>query len=633
MYRLSSSKKTIGVSDQRGTPEDKTQFTGSRVACVHDLVAVQAALYPSNLAIQGSGVVTYSQLDKRANRLAHHLRRSGVGPDVLVGVCLNRSAELMVAALGVLKAGGAYIPLDPNSPQERLAHMLNEAQPRVLLTDRPTAKRLPKGNWQTVRIDVDGSQIARYSMSSMESGVRPENLAYVIYTSGSTGRPKGVQIAHDSLLNLVRWHQQAFEVTASDRASQLASPGFDAAVWEVWPYLASGASIHITKDDSRSDPENLRDWLVKQRITIGFVPTPLAERLIALEWPAETALRTMLTGADTLRRYPPADLPFQLVNNYGPTECTVVATSGPVSSSDRSEILPSIGRPISHVQIYILDERMQQVPAGSAGEIFIGGAGVARGYLNAPELTESKFISNPFDANSDGRLYRTGDLARFLPDGQISFLGRIDEQIKVRGYRIEPNEVVTVLNQHPAVVSSAVVAYEGSGGDRYLAAYVVPRRDSQVTAEALESFLGERLPDYMVPSVFELIESLPVTSNGKLDRTSLPAPHPVNRIADDACIAPRSVVEQRLVDILSELLHIELVDVNANFFLLGGHSLLGAQLSSEIRETFGVQLSLRSIFASPTAAGLSLEIEKLLLAEVESMTPDQVDKALSQNRP
>jgi len=362
------------------------------------------------------------------------------------------------------------------------------------------------------------------------------------------------------------------------------------------------------------------------------VPTALAEQIIALDWPRESALRILLTGADMLHCYPPPSLPFTLVNNYGPTECTVVATSGTVLPNP-NDGPPPIGRPISNLNIYILDERLQQVPVGQPGEICIGGASVGRGYLNSPELSAVKFISNPFPSSgNDRRLYRTGDVGRYLPDGQILFLGRLDEQIKIRGYRVEPNEVVAALNTHPAVRASAVVAREHTGIDKHLIAYVVRTPGSQLTASALQNFLRQRLPEYMIPRVFIGLESLPLTPNGKIDRSNLPTPDINNTIADDEVVAPRTVIQQRLVKILAKLLTVELVGIHDNFFLRGGHSLLAAQLIGAIRDAFGAELPLRTIFDSPTAAGLSVEIEKWLLAKIESFTSEDFRTVLIEKR-
>jgi amino acid adenylation domain-containing protein len=511
--------------------------------------------------------------------------------------------------------------------------MLNDARPLVLLTKQEMAAQLPTGGWRVVTLDRDGPVIESYPTDVPANRSTSEDLAYVIYTSGSTGEPKGVEVTQSSLMNLVSWHQQAFAVTPADRGSHLAAVGFDASVWETWPYLTAGASLHLPDEDTRVSPERLRDWLVNEEITISFLPTVLAERAMTLEWPKSTALRFLLTGADTLHSYPPATLPFKVINNYGPTECTVVATSGPVEPGVSRDALPTIGLPILNTRIYILDGEQQQVPSGAAGELYIGGAGVARGYLNRPELTAEKFIQNPFnhpfDKYGSARLYRTGDIARYLSTGEIAYLGRVDDQIKVMGYRIEPNEIVAVLNRHTEVLASVVVAREIAGNERQLAAYVVLKPESQLTAEDLRGFLRVELPDYMVPSIFVRLESLPATRNGKVDRGALPAPDAENTLWDEVFTAPRTPLEERLAAMLASLLDIETVSVHDNFFLLGGHSLLGTQLIGQIRGAFGVDLALRSLFDAPTIAELAQEIERLLLARVEAMSEAEVERLLA----
>src|SRR6266480_1736145 len=367
--------------------------------CVPHLVSMQAATTPDAVAIsQDNQILNYCELNQRANQLSHYLQTLGVGPNTLVGVCVERSLDMVVGLLGVLKAGGAYVPLDPSYPPERLAFMLEDSAAPVLVTQQSIANQLPIQGPRLVCLDTDSPVLAVQSESDPDSKVTADDLAYVIYTSGSTGRPKGVQITHGSLLNLLFWHQRTFKVTAADRATQLTSPAFDATGWELWPYLTMGASVYLLDDDSRVAPALCRDWLVDHAITITFLPTALAEGVMALEWPSTTALRYLLTGADTLHHYPSSGLPFALVNNYGPTEATVVATCGLVPPAEHANGPPSIGRPIANTQIYILDEHLRQVPIGVPGELHIGGAGLARGYLNRPELTEEKFISHPWSS-------------------------------------------------------------------------------------------------------------------------------------------------------------------------------------------------------------------------------------------
>jgi amino acid adenylation domain-containing protein len=596
---------------------------------VPDLVGAQAVATPDAPAVAANGeILTYGELDRRANQLAHHLRALGVGPNVLVGLCIERSAALVVGALGILKAGGAYVPLDPSYPADRLTFMLHDAEAPVVVTQEHLAHLVAATECTIVALDRDAAMLAQAPAGPPTRETNVSHLAYVIYTSGSTGQPKGVEIAHDSLLNLVYWHQRAFAVTAADRATQVAGSAFDAIVWELWPYLTTGASIHMPDEVTRVTPRLLRDWLVAQQITISFLPTALVEAAITLDWPVETALRFMLTGADTLHRYPPASLPFTLVNNYGPTENTVVATSGVVPPDAEGKTLPSIGRPIDNVQVYILDEQLRAKPVGEAGELCIGGAGLARGYRSRPDITAEKFIPHPFDTSPGARIYRTGDNAILLPDGQISFQGRIDEQLKIRGFRIEPAEVVARLSKHSAIQTCAVVARENAEGDKSLVSYLVPADTQLPAAGELRDFAADALPEYMVPSLFVWVESLPLTPNGKLDAAALPAPDAANVAQESDYVMPRTPLEEQVAAILASVLNLERVGVFDNFFLLGGHSLLGTQVITRVSDTFGVELTLYSLFAGPTVAELAVEIEGLILAKLESMSDDEALRLL-----
>lgn len=460
---------------------------------VPELISQQAAAFPDALALVGDGrTLTYRQLNEQANQVAHALREAGVQSDDLVGICLPRSLQLVVGLLGILKVGGAYVPLDPAYPSERKRFMLEDADVAVLLTAEAQLAELPTSGRTVICFDRDGVILQHQLNTSLTTEkVRPDQRAYVIYTSGSTGQPKGVQISHANLLNLIYWHQRVYQVTAQDRATQVTSPAFDATGWELWPYLAVGASVHFPDEETRVSPTQLRSWLLQQGITISFLPTALAESVLSLDWPTNAPLRYLLTGADTLSRYPTPALPFTFVNNYGPTECTVVATYGVIPPVDDPMRLPSIGRPIDNAQIYLLDEEMRLVPPGQPGELYIGGAGVALGYLNRPELTRERFIPDPFSQATGARLYKTGDLAYYLPDGQIAFVGRADFQIKIRGYRIEPNEIVVALNNHPAVQTSVVVARDTTRGEKQLVAYLVLQPEAVLTVSELQETISK----------------------------------------------------------------------------------------------------------------------------------------------
>lgn len=577
---------------------------------VPELIAEQAVARAGALALSaGDDSITYTQLDQRANQLARRLRSIGVGPDVPVGLYLERSLSFITGALAILKAGGCYVPLDPAYPRGRVAFILKDAQVSLLVTTNDLGERLVAGGTGVTTIDIDSSTV-RESPDLVPGSITGNNLAYIMYTSGSTGQPKGVEIAHRALMNLVCWHQATFDVTCADRASQLAAPGFDAAVWEIWPYLTAGASVHITGESTRKDPESLRDWLITNHVSISFVPTPLAEQMIHLQWPEHTALRFLLTGGDTLHRHPPQGLPFAIINNYGPTEATVVATSGPVLPDHNQGLAPTIGRPIANTQIYILDENMQSVPVGTTGEIHIGGIGLAKGYVNRPELTAEKFVPNPFSPEPDARLYKTGDLARYLPGGEIAFCGRLDGQIKLRGYRIEPDEIVGLLNQHSAIRTSVISLRENPGGEKQLVAYIMLANAARVTSHDLREFLRIQLPEYMIPSLFVCLEAMPLTPNGKLDRSALPAPTSANILRGESR-APRTEVERQLICILTDLLGVEEITLDDDFFMLGGHSLMGAQLVTKVREAFGVEITLMNLFENGTIAAMAAEIERL----------------------
>ncbi len=587
-----------------------------------------AAATPAALAVgDGTLSLSYGELDRLSNQLANYLWEAGVGADSCVAILQERSAQFVVAALAVLKAGAAYLPLDAGTPADRVAFILADAGAKVLLSHRQKAAGISLGSCTLIETDgADAPRIAARPTTPPRKHADDADLAYVVYTSGSTGKPKGVEITHGNLLNLIEWHQSAFGVTAADRASQVAGLGFDAAGWEIWPHLTAGASLHFADEIIRRSPQALREWLIAEKITIAFVPTVLAEQLLFSQWPADAALRVFLTGADVLHRRPPAGLPFVLVNNYGPSECTVVATSGIVESSpagDLADLQPSIGRAILNAQIFILDDSLRPVPRGEAGELCIAGALVGRGYRNNPQITASRFVEFlPEGAAEPVRIYRTGDRAKWLDNGELAFLGRLDDQVKIRGYRIELGEIVARLDRFPGVEASAAVVHESPADGASLTAYVVPAAGAALNGQDLREFLAQKLPDYMIPARFVAIKELPTTANGKLDKAALPAPSAASVLPGklpsevQPPAAPENAdLQNQIGELVAALLGQPAVGREENFFMIGGHSMLGVQLVARLRDRFGVKLALRQLFSAPTVVALSAEVARLLAAK------------------
>ncbi|XXF74928.1 amino acid adenylation domain-containing protein [Myxococcaceae bacterium GXIMD 01537] len=572
-------------------------------APVHSSVALAARRSPEARALVGvdGKALSYRELDERAERVARQLRRLGAGRETIVGVCIGRSVDLVVALLGVLKAGAAYLPLDPNYPADRLAYIVGDASPAVLIHAGPD----PLPDTRIPRLDIArvSSEAAALDAPAPDAA-RLDDLAYVIYTSGSTGAPKGVLVTHRNLLNLVSWHTEAFGLTAKDRTTQLASVAFDAAVWEVWPTLAAGAELHLVPPELTAAPPDLARWLVDRRITISFLPTPVAEAALALPWPEDCALRFMLTGGDRLHAVPPAGLPFRLVNNYGPTETTVVATSG-IVEPEHPNGLPSIGRPLANARIYVLDRMRRPVLPGVMGELYIGGAGVARGYLNRPELSASRFVPDPFSEVLGARMYASGDLARFLTDGTLAFHGRSDRQVQVRGVRVEPGEIEAALAEHPGVSAAAVVSEDQrQNGDVRLVAFAACEASNPPDATALATHLAKKLPAAMIPSRILVVGELPLTPNGKIDYAALGARAKETQVQAEST-APRTPHEEILAGIWSAVLGRESVGIHDDFFDLGGHSLKATQVIARAREAFGVELPVRALFERRTIALLA----------------------------
>jgi len=635
--------------------------------CIHELFEAQVQQTPDAVAVVLEGQqLTYRELNDKANQLAHHLRSAklspsdslGVRPEVLVGICVERSLLMIIGLLGILKAGGAYVPLDPAYPQERLTWMLSDSQVSVILTQKHLLVEQEFDGLYVICLDTDWEVISQESQENLVSGATPENLAYIIYTSGSTGKPKGVMIQHQSLVNFALAAIVEYGFTQSDRILQFASISFDAAVEEIYPCLISGGTLVLRNEQMLIDITNFLKQCQEWEITVLGLPTAywhhLTFELTRIQMSLPESLRLVIIGGEQVlpervrmwQKYV-GDYP-QLFNGYGPTEATVVTTIYKLPkasfSSDSTLSGVPIGKPIGNVQVYVLDKYLQPVPIGIQGELYIAGAGLARGYLNRPDLTEEKFIPNPFSDLRLGdcsenledcdrtqfsnpkskivrlsvvevqnpkldRLYKTGDLVRYLPDGNIEFLGRIDNQVKVRGFRIELGEIEVVLTQHSEIKEVVVIAQQDATGNQYLVAYVVPTSKSVLKSGELRRFLRDKLPEYMLPKVFVMLEALPLTPNGKIDRKALPIADKNPYDDDTIYVAPRTLTETKLTAIWSELLVREQVGINDNFFELGGHSLLLTQMIFRVRETFQVELPLRSLFEMPTVAALAESIE------------------------
>jgi amino acid adenylation domain-containing protein len=578
--------------------------------CLHELFEEQAARTPEAAAVLGGEwQLSYAELDARANQVARHLRALGVGAESRVGVFLERSAEMVVALLGVLKAGGAYVPLDPAYPQERLAFMLEDAQVTVLLSEGRLAEGLPPHTARLVRLDADREAIERESAEPLSGVVAPENLVYVIYTSGSTGRPKGVMVTHRGVVNCVWWMQRTYGLTARDRALFKTPLGFDASVWELfWP-LAVGASLFVARPGGQKDTAYLARCVAAHDITtLYFVPSMLSVFLDERGLEELRTVRQVICGGEsiapeTVERFH-ARLSAELHHSYGPTETSIGSAEWTCERQGERQIIP-IGRPLANTQIYLLDAHMQPVPVGAPGEMYIGGTGVARGYLYRPELTAERFVPDPFSAEPGARLYKTGDLARHLPDGLIEFLGRVDHQVKLRGLRIELGEIEAVLAEQEEVKEAVVLAREDKPGDKRLVAYAVASGGERPTHGELAARLRSKLPDYMVPSAFVWLDAWPLMANGKVDRRRLPAPGEARPELETAYVAPRSELERLVAGVWQQVLQVERVGMHDNFFDLGGHSLRMLQVNGKLREALGREVSMVDMFQYPTVSALA----------------------------
>ncbi|HEX8708754.1 MAG TPA: amino acid adenylation domain-containing protein [Pyrinomonadaceae bacterium] len=593
----------LDAGEQRQLLEEwNTTRTDYPQSCLHELFEAQAARTPDAIAlIFEDQQLTYRQLNERSNQLAHYLLKQGVTTETLVGILCQRSPEMVIAVLGTLKAGGAYLPLDPAYPQQRLSFMLEDAGVKVLLTQEGLKQSMPEHSAEVVYLDKGWESISKESSENAGSKVHADNLAYVIYTSGSTGRPKGVLVTHRGIGNLAAAQIDAFAVEPASRVLQFAATSFDASVSEIAMALLSGATLCLAQQESMLPGPALKATMSEQSISVVTLPPTVLAALPADELPA---LRTLIVAGEACsgelvkiwsgkRRF---------INAYGPTEATVCATIG-VCRGDEER--PPIGRPMRNVEVYLLDQRLRPVPVGVEGEIYIGGVGLARGYKNRPELTAERFIPHFLSTEPGARLYRTGDVGRWLSGGEIEYLGRTDEQVKVRGFRIEPGEIEAVLASHEAVREAVAMVREDASGEKRLVAYVVAKRGQAATVSELRRHLRESLPDYMLPSAFVMMDELPLSPNGKVERRALSEPDGARPVLEDAFVEPRGEMEQRIARVWETVLGIERVGVHDNFFDLGGHSLQMIRVQDKLREELERKLSIVELFQYPTVGALA----------------------------
>jgi amino acid adenylation domain-containing protein len=585
-------------------------------ACVHELFEQQVARNPGAVAVTcKQRQLSYQELNQRANQMARYLRQRGVGPESLVGVCLERSLELMIALLGVWKAGGAYLPLDPAYPKDRLSFMVGDTGMKVLLTDEKCKSLFPPAIHHAICVDADWPVIALEKTDNLATTAKPSNLAYVMYTSGSTGQPKGVMIQHDGLVNYLCWAIKTYEVEGAGSVPVHSSIAFDSTVASLYPPLLIGAQIELLPEDVAAQQLLAALHRVKNRSKVVVTPTHL-ELLNHQISPEDLGgiTKVLVIAGETLtaeklsnwRDFAPAT---RLFNEYGPTETTVGCCAYEVQATDSRHGPVPIGRPITHAQLYVLDSNMHPVLAGMIGELYVGGAGVARGYLNNPQLTRERFLDDPFSGRTGARLYKTGDLVRFRLDATLEFLGRVDDQVKIRGYRIELGEIESTLSAHPGVQSCTVLTREDIPGNKQLVAYLVAHHRESLDAENVRNFLKRKLPDYMVPAYFVFLDCFPLTQNGKIDRKALPAPSHKDTHAAMEFVLPRTQAEKKLVAIWMELLEVERIGIYDDLFELGAHSLLAIRALSKIEEVFEVRLSMRTLFPTATIARLAEALE------------------------
>ena len=638
----SQKRKVLSEFNQTGA-----EFSGSK--CIHQLFEDQAAAHPERPALRfGEELLSYAELNSEANRIAHVLRQHGIGPEVPVALCMERSAEMIVGLLGILKSGGCYVPLISDNPKTRLAHQLSETGSPVMVTLEKHLPQLPEFSGTIFCLDRDRQALRTAPESNPGAQVSPENLAYVIYTSGSTGTPKGVAVRHFNLVNYSEFLCKRLELEREPAGLTFATVstiGADLGNTCIFPALISGGCLQVIGYELAMSPGLFADQAARHPIDVLKITPSHLQTLMNSDKPGSVLPRKYLvlggeaTTWDLLERIKESGR-CAILNHYGPTEATVGCCTFRVDQNDVTTWQPAtvpIGKPIANAGVYILDPQLEPVPVGVAGELCVGGTGIARGYLNQPQQTAEKFVPDTFSQDQNARLYRTGDLARFLPDGNIEFLGRIDQQVKIRGFRVEPAETEIVLKRHPAVKQTAIIPYQDQSGERRLAAYLTV--GSKIRTEELRNFLAQSLPDYMIPSAFVVVDSLPLTANGKLDVKALPAPDTQQSAREH--VAPRTEEEEKMALIWKEVLKLESVGVTDNFFELGGHSLLATQIISRVRNGFRVQIPLQNFLQNPTISALAAQIGQYptieseqeemarLLKELDGISEEEAERLLA----
>ena len=584
-----------------------------REICLQQIfeTVVQNAPHKTAL-VSGNVSLTYAELNRRANQLGHYLRSLGVGPEVKVGVCLERSVEAIVALLGIVKAGGVYVPLEPSYPLERMLFLVQDTQVSVVVTTEEFVQALPASLERIICLDGNAAEIGSQSEATPEVKTSALNLACIRYTSGSTGTPKGVGVTHRGVVRLVR--ETSFAELAGETMLQFAPLSFDASTFEIWGSLLNGGKLVLAERGQQTQAK-LGEVITSQGVTTMWLTAGLFDQVIEDGAAGLSGVRQLLAGGDALSarhvRLALKQLPeTRLINGYGPTEATTFACTEALSESSVTNERVSIGRPIANTKVYILDGQMRAVPVGVRGEIYIGGDGLARGYVGHAEQTAERFVPDPYNETGGERLFASGDIGRYRPDGRIEFLGRRDGQVKIRGFRIEIGEIETLLRQYAGVADAAVVARPNTLGDETLIAYIVKEKNAVFADKQLQNYLEQRLPAHMRPSRFVTLEKLPLTPAGKVDRAALPAPGKTKPASNDEFVPPRTTVEKLLADIWCELLGVEEVGVHDNFFNLGGHSLIAIKVATRIREAFHQDINLGAMFETPTVAALAEMIEE-----------------------